>query len=164
LIFVTFGTHQQPFARAVDLVAELGTEDEILIQYGATPARPDLARVEWVDYLDLDALTANMRSAEVVVSHAGVGSTVTAIRAGKKPVLVPRLARFGEHVDDHQVQLAERFAERDLALICRPGDSLGGVVAEARTSGPPVFSTRPTGLRRAVAEAALGVRGAERPS
>jgi UDP-N-acetylglucosamine--N-acetylmuramyl-(pentapeptide) pyrophosphoryl-undecaprenol N-acetylglucosamine transferase len=158
VIFVTLGTHEQPFARALDLVAELEFEAEVLIQYGTTPARSDLSNVRWVDYLEWAALTETMRRAEVVVSHAGVGSTVTAIRAGKKPVVVPRLARFGEHVDDHQLQLAERFAQRDLALVCGLGDSLLDVVERARASRAPALFTGRSQLHRAVAEAALGGR------
>ena len=158
MIFVTLGTHEQPFARALDLVAELECEAEVLIQNGATPARSELPNVEWVDYLEWDALTETIRRAEVVISHAGVGSTVTAIRAGKKPVMVPRLARFGEHVDDHQLQFAKRFAKRDLALVCGPGDSLLDVVAQARASGAPALATGRSQLPLAVAEAALGGR------
>ena len=162
MIFVTLGTHEQPFARALDLVAELEfEEEEVLVQYGATPARSDLTNVKWVDYLEWDALTQTMRRAEVVISHAGVGSAVTAIRAGKKPVVVPRLARLGEHVDDHQLQLAERLAQRELALVCGLGESLSGVVDEARTSRAPTLATGRSQLHRAVAEAALGGRGAE---
>ena len=160
MIFVTLGTHEQPFARALDLVAELEfeEEEEVVVQYGATPARSDLSNVEWVDYLEWDALTQTMRRAEVVISHAGVGSTVTAIRAGKRPVVVPRLARFGEHVDDHQLQLAERLAQRELALVCGLGESLLGIVEEARASRAPALATGRSQLHRAVAEAALGGR------
>lgn len=162
MIFVTLGTHEQPFVRALDLMAELDGDDEVLIQHGATPARADLRNGKWVEYLESDALTARMNSAEVVISHAGVGSMITAIRAGVKPVVVPRLARFGEHVDDHQLQLAERFAERELVLVCRPGDSLREIVAAARESRPPVLSSAgQAGLGRAVAEAALGRKGLE---
>jgi UDP-N-acetylglucosamine transferase subunit ALG13 len=157
LIFVTLGTHGQPFARALELVAGLATDEEVLIQRGTTLERRDLIDAKWVDYLEWNELGENMRRADVVISHAGVGSMVTAIRAGKKPVAVPRLARFGEHVDDHQVQLAERFAERNLALAYLLGDNLDEAVAEARHVGPPSLSlTRQTGLRKAVATAALG--------
>jgi UDP-N-acetylglucosamine transferase subunit ALG13 len=162
VIFVTLGTHQQPFARALDLVAELEFEADVLVQYGATPARSGLSNVQWVEYLEWDALTDTMRQAEVVISHAGVGSTITAIRAGKKPVVVPRLARFGEHVDDHQLQFAQRFAQRDLALVCGLDDNLLDVVEQARASCAPALATDRSQLQRAVAEAALGGRSERR--
>jgi UDP-N-acetylglucosamine transferase subunit ALG13 len=155
VIFVTLGTHEQPFERALDLVAGLADRDKLLIQHGATEARPTLPHIEWLDYLDWEPLTARMRDAEVVITHAGVGSAVTAIRAGKKPVLVPRLARFGEHVDDHQLQLAVRLADFDLAVTCGPGDRLDGAVAQARTTVARPLDAHQSRLAQAVAQAAL---------
>ncbi|HUA06212.1 MAG TPA: glycosyltransferase [Solirubrobacteraceae bacterium] len=156
MIFVTLGTHQQPFDRALDLVAELPVADALLVQHGATQARPTLPRIEWLDYLDWEPLTERMRDADVVITHAGVGSAVTAIRAGKVPVLLPRLARYGEHVDDHQLELAERLAEFDLAVVCGPGEHLDAPVAKARTGVARSLGSRQSRLAEAVAEAALG--------
>jgi UDP-N-acetylglucosamine transferase subunit ALG13 len=156
VIFVTLGTHEQPFDRALDLVTALADREELLIQHGATRARPSLPRIEWLAYLDWEPLTLWMRDAEVVITHAGVGSAVTAIRAGKKPVLVPRLARFGEHVDDHQLQLAKRLAEFGLAVACGPGDRLDGAVAQARECRGRPLMAHETRLAKAVAEVALG--------
>jgi UDP-N-acetylglucosamine transferase subunit ALG13 len=62
-------------------------------------------------------------SADVVVSHAGVGSTIEALDSGHFPIVVPRRAAFGEHVDDHQVPLAVDVAKRGLA-IHREADEL----------------------------------------
>ena len=65
-------------------------------------------------------LAAAIAEADVVVSHAGVGAALTAIEAGRCPVLVPRLARFDEHIDDHQVQIAQELARRGLAIAAAP--------------------------------------------
>ncbi len=66
---------------------------------------------------ELEAATA---AADVVISHAGVGSALTTLRCGKRPILVPRDAGLGEHVDDHQRQIAIELASRDLALFRTP--------------------------------------------
>jgi UDP-N-acetylglucosamine transferase subunit ALG13 len=155
LILVTLGTHEQPFERALELVATLEGGDEFLIQHGSTPPRPDLLNGEWVDYLEFDDLLAKMRRANVVISHAGVGSMITALRNGKLPVVLPRLARFGEHVDDHQLQLAERFAAQGLVLVCGPDDCIESRVHDAQNSRRGVDVPRNGGLREAVAELAL---------
>jgi UDP-N-acetylglucosamine--N-acetylmuramyl-(pentapeptide) pyrophosphoryl-undecaprenol N-acetylglucosamine transferase len=65
-------------------------------------------------------LVAATAAADVVISHAGVGSALTALRCGKRPILVPREASRGEHVDDHQRQLATELAGRNLALFRTP--------------------------------------------
>jgi UDP-N-acetylglucosamine transferase subunit ALG13 len=69
---------------------------------------------ESVAFLAYDELAEKMNAADAVVTHAGVGSILTALRMGHTPVVVPRLRRFGEHVDDHQVELT-----RDLAATGR---------------------------------------------
>jgi UDP-N-acetylglucosamine--N-acetylmuramyl-(pentapeptide) pyrophosphoryl-undecaprenol N-acetylglucosamine transferase len=156
VIFVTLGTHEQPFERALDLLAPLSEGDDLLVQHGSTPPRPQWPGVEWSRYLDWEPLIARMQDADVVITHAGVGSAVTAIRAGKKPILLPRLARFGEHVDDHQLQLAERLAAFGMALACTPGSRLDELVTEARMSTARASSGRRGELAAAVADAALG--------
>jgi UDP-N-acetylglucosamine--N-acetylmuramyl-(pentapeptide) pyrophosphoryl-undecaprenol N-acetylglucosamine transferase len=158
LIFITLGTHGQPFGRALDLLATLTPDEDLVVQHGITPPRPEMAGVRWVEYFDWDKMVETMRRADAVVSHAGVGSAVTALRAGKRPVLVPRLGGFGEHVDDHQLQLSTRFSERGLAFICRPGDKLAPLVELARQAGPIPGTGSGADLAQAVARAALGNR------
>jgi UDP-N-acetylglucosamine transferase subunit ALG13 len=68
-------------------------------------------------------LAAAMREADVVVAHAGVGAALDAFEAGRHPILVPRRLDRGEHVDDHQRQVAEALAARGLASV-RDADEL----------------------------------------
>ena len=155
MIFVTLGTHEQPFDRALELAATIDGGGELLIQHGSTRPRPDLVDADWVDYLESDDLLANMRRADVVISHAGVGSIITAVRNRKTPIVLPRFARFGEHVDDHQLQLAQRFALQGLVLVCEPDDCIADLVGDARNSRPVMPVTHNGGLRKAVADLAL---------
>jgi UDP-N-acetylglucosamine transferase subunit ALG13 len=155
MIFMTLGTHDQPFHRAIELLAPLDREDEIIIQHGSTPPRPDLVTAEWVDYLESGDLLDNIRRADIVISHAGVGSMLTAIRNSRKPIVLPRLGRFGEHVDDHQLQLANRFAQRGLVFVCGPSDSMEDLVYRARYAASLITPSQSAGLREAVARLAL---------
>lgn len=61
-------------------------------------------------------LTEAIREADVLVAHAGVGTALAALEVGKCPILVPRRVSHGEHVDDHQIQIARELSGRDLAL------------------------------------------------
>lgn len=155
MIFMTLGTHDQPFHRAIELVAPLDQEDELIIQHGSTPPRPELVTAEWVDYLESGDLLENVRRADIVITHAGVGSMITAIRNSKKPIVLPRLGRFGEHVDDHQMQLASRFAQRGLVFLCGPSDSMLDLVYRARYAASLIIPSQSVGLREAVARIAL---------
>jgi UDP-N-acetylglucosamine--N-acetylmuramyl-(pentapeptide) pyrophosphoryl-undecaprenol N-acetylglucosamine transferase len=107
VIFATVGTHGQPFTRFLDALA--GLDDDVVVQYGHNP-RPAGVH-EAVAFMPFDELNARMREADVVVTHAGVGSVLCAREAGHVPVVVPRLHRFGEHVDDHQLELVAALAK-----------------------------------------------------
>lgn len=62
-----------------------------------------------------------MGKADIVITHGGTGAIIGAVKKGKKVIAVPRLAKYGEHVDDHQLQLVKQFD--DLNLICPCGDT-----------------------------------------
>ena len=104
MIFVTVGTNEARFDRLLQAFQPSPPDEELLVQHGPSGVRPPGATC--VDYLPYDELVATVRRARVVVTHAGVGSIMTALANGKRPIVVPRLRRFDEAVDDHQLQLA----------------------------------------------------------
>lgn len=157
MIFLTLGTHEQQFSRAVDLIAPVAAQQPVVAQHGATPPRPALEGVEWVEHAELDQIMDWMRDADGVVCHAGVGSIMVAVRCGKRPVVIPRLARFGEHVDDHQVQIARRFGRHGFAVPCLPGQEIEPLL-EVAGKGLPQMGMGHGRLKEAVADAARGGR------
>jgi len=129
-VVVTLGTLEYPFTRLVDRVrAVLGEDVEIVWQVGGTDAAAlgPQARTFMPERELVDA----MRDADVVIAHAGVGSALTALEAGKAPVLIPRRHAHGEHVDDHQEQIAQLLVRRGLAVSCEAGELDLGHIAEA---------------------------------
>ena len=115
-VVVTLGTHPRYtfprlLARLVDI---LPPGLDVLWQVGATrlARMPAGARVS----VPIDEMRRAMREADVVVSHAGVGSALAAMQAGRRAVYVPRRRLHGEHVDDHQVAMAGELQSRDLVL------------------------------------------------
>ena len=115
MILVSLGTHQQSFPRALDLVEPLATAgNEILIQHGSTAPRPDVPNTLWVESMPFDGLVHAMNEADSVICHAGVGTIMTALKAGHKPVVIPRQPGLGEHVDAHQMDIASRLHEYGL--------------------------------------------------
>jgi UDP-N-acetylglucosamine transferase subunit ALG13 len=115
VIVVTVGTNEAPFDRLLHAVGELPGDEEILVQHGSSALKPAVAKC--VDFLPFDELVALVSQARVVVTHAGVGSIMVALSQGKRPIVVPRLTRFGEAVDDHQLPFARRLAERGLVTL-----------------------------------------------
>ena len=116
-VVVSLGTHGFGFPALVKRLATYfpGNDTEILWQLGATPDPGDLPG-QVVDLLPSDELEHAIADADVVIGHAGVGLTLTALRAGTIPVLVPRRRARREHTDDHQAQLARELSARGLAI------------------------------------------------
>jgi len=115
-ILVTLGTHAlYPFPRLVHQVrACLVDGDEVTWQLGATEVTGVPGRV--TASLSFGEFQRELRHAEVVIGHAGTGTALTTLAAGKIPILVPRRSGLNEHVDDHQVLLATDLGCRRLAL------------------------------------------------
>ena len=121
---VVLGTMPHGFRRLVERLAPLlGPGVEVLWQVGTT----DTSGLGIDAHRSIPAhdLTAAMREADVVVAHAGVGAALDALEVGHHPVLVPRRVDRGEHVDDHQPEVAAALAARGLATVC-DADGLTG--------------------------------------
>lgn len=121
-VVVTLGSQRDyAFDRLVArLVEVLPADAEVLWQTGAT----DGSRhgINSVSTMPADELQAAMAAADLVVAHAGVGSTLAALDTGAHPVLVARRAGYGEHVDDHQLEIAAQLDGLGLATSCEPAE------------------------------------------
>ena len=133
MIFVTLGTHHQPFPRLINALAALPA-DELVVQYGHSA--PPAAAAEAVDFLPLPEMLARIDAAEVVVTHAGVGSILLARRAGHTPVVVPRAHAREEHVDDHQAELTAALEGDGKVVAVWDTTELAGAVARVPPRGP----------------------------
>lgn len=111
MIFVTLGSQKFQFNRLlkeVDNLIEKGKiQEEVFAQIGVSDYKPKnykckefMMQDEFNDYLD---------KSDIVITHAGTGVIINAIKRGKKIIGVPRLVKYGEHVDDHQIQLIDEF-------------------------------------------------------
>lgn len=145
MIFATVGTHAQPFPRFFTFVeAARDLDHEVFLQYGHNPPPGGLS--DAVAFLPYTEVLRQFARADAVLTHAGVGSVLSARRAGHVPVVVTRLARHGEHVDEHQEELARRLTKEGHAfMVTSPrelGEALAGAVA-ARRPAPPWSAERP---------------------
>jgi UDP-N-acetylglucosamine transferase subunit ALG13 len=131
LIFVTLGTHEQQFNRLLQDVDKLPAYYERIVQYGFSTYRVSSGRCS--KFFEFNEMRRLMSIASAVVTHAGVGSIVLALAAGKRPIVAPRLYQFGEHVDDHQIEIAKAFAHAGKVTLFMPGDDLADKLAEAGT-------------------------------
>lgn len=128
---VSLGTELWPFDRAVEAADRVLGDLDVTWQVGTTEAHDGrgLPLRQWLPAADLHGAFG---AADVVLTHAGVGSVLSVLQQGRVPVILPRRARAGEMVDDHQVEFAEAMAARGLAVSVDPADlTIEHVVAAA---------------------------------
>lgn len=118
MIFVTVGTHEQPFNRLLvameDLVVRGIIKDRIVIQSGyATAVAP---HCEVTNFLSNQGMQQAMQSADTIVCHGGPATFMQALALGKRTIVVPRQAVFREHVNDHQLTFARQVAQQGYPL------------------------------------------------
>lgn len=119
MIFVTVGTHEQPFDRLVKYIDDKKRDgvigEEVVMQTGYSTYEPKhCAFQRFYPYQRMEELT---REARIVVTHGGPSSFILPLRLGKVPVVVPRQRRYGEHVDDHQTAFAGEVAKRTGSIL-----------------------------------------------
>ncbi len=140
MIFGTVGTHTAPFdrlVRALDEYAEQ-TSERVIIQIGHATYEP--IRAEWFRMTGSEQMAAYRRGADVVVTQAA-DSMLEAIRARKRVVAVPRQRRFGEAIDDHQVELARKLAATHGIVVVEDVAHLRSVLSTPAKAAAAATST-----------------------
>ena len=133
MLFVTVGSQKFPFDRLMEatdrFVESDGFSDKAFAQTGACDYVPKTFPSE--PFLSRERFGEIMSQCDVVITHGGTGAIVGAVKRGKKVIAVPRLACFGEHVDDHQVEIVRQFSEMGLIEPCFDIEDLPKAYARA---------------------------------
>lgn len=123
MIFITLGSQKFQFNRllqAVDALIEKGIiDDEVFAQVGYSDYEPK--HFDYKQFLDREEFALRESKCDILITHGGTGAIMGAVKKGKKVIALPRLAKYGEHVDDHQIQLIEQFKGQN--LICGLDDA-----------------------------------------
>lgn len=119
MIFVTVGTHEQQFNRLVKKIDELKRDgvikEDVLIQTGYSTYEPQYCK--WNQWSPYPQMLENVDNARIVITHGGPSSFIMPLRVGKTPIVVPRQAKFEEHVNDHQVKFCKAVEERYGSIV-----------------------------------------------
>lgn len=119
MIFITVGTHEQPFDRllkCIDRLIEEGTiKEEIVCQKGYTDYEPKNYKTEKL--IPYEKMQENIEKARIVITHGGPASFIAPLSIGKIPIVVPRKKEFNEHVNNHQLEFSKEVAKRMKNII-----------------------------------------------
>ena len=132
MIFVTVGTHEQPFNRLIEKMDELvesgKIKEKVVVQYGFSTYEAN--HCEMHQMMSFDEMQQAFKEARIVITHGGPSSFVEALQYGKVPIVVPRQQEFNEHVNNHQFDFVKLISERMNNIIpVYDIDQLGDTVA-----------------------------------
>ena len=133
MIFVTVGTHEQPFDRLVRYMDKWSGEhdEEVIMQTGFTEYVPK--NCKWQKFYNYDWMQKLIEEARVVITHGGPSSFITPLQLGKLPIVVPRKYDLGEHVNDHQVVFCTKMEKRYGNIVVvndieKLGEEIDGII------------------------------------
>ena len=127
MIFITVGTHEQPFNRLIQKVDELirdgEIQEEVFMQIGYSTYEPKYTK--WEKVIGYDEMADYLKKSDVVITHGGPYTYMQVLEEGKIQVVVPRQEKFGEHVNDHQLWVSKQVRDKNYPLIiCEDIESL----------------------------------------
>ena len=117
MIFVTVGTHHFEFERLIKEIDNIAgvIDEKVIAQIGSTKYTPK--NMIYYKFLEEKKLLEFLKKARVVISHAGAGTLLSALTFKKPLILVPRLKKFNEVIDNHQIELAEELKRKGKAVV-----------------------------------------------
>ena len=129
MIFVVTGSQKFQFNRLLKKIDELKERkiitEKIFAQTGYSSYVPQ--NYQFVDFMSKNSFMKMEEAADLVITHGGTGAIIGAVKRGKRVIAVPRLEKYGEHVDDHQIQLVEEFDRMGIIRGCFELDRLGEI-------------------------------------
>ena len=133
MIFVTVGTHEQPFNRLIEYVDKLVNDgritEEVIVQTGYSTYEPKYCK--WQKLFSYKEMAQNVADARIVITHGGPSSFIAPLQMGKIPIVVPRKRTFNEHVNNHQVEFSRAVSERmGTIIVIEEIEELGEIIGE----------------------------------
>ena len=108
--------------------------------------------MEIFDLIDRDKFNELMSECDLLITHGGVGSILTGLKNNKKILAVPRLAKYNEHINDHQKQIIEKFSEAGYILGVEDLDKLGNLLKEVKLFKPKKYISNTNNMIKIIAK------------
>ena len=154
MILVTLGTQDKEFVRVLKeidrLIDKKVITEEVVVQAGYT--KYESKNMKIFDYVSKKELEEYMEKADFIITHAGVGSIFDALKKGKKIIAVPRLSKYKEHNNDHQLELIEEFKKENLILPVIEMDELEDAVKSIKKFKPSKYTSNNENMMKLVSD------------
>ena len=130
MIFITVGTQKFQFNRLLimidDLIKEEVIDDTVMAQAGYSAYSPK--NYYSFKFKSENEINTLMEKADIVITHSGIGSITTALKLQKKVIVVPRLKKYKEHVDNHQLEIADAYKEKGYIVVAHNKNELTSIL------------------------------------
>ena len=141
MILVLLGTQNNSFHRLLEEIEkniEDGTiKEEVIVQSGYTKFQSHRMRI--IDLMSKEQLEQFQDEASLIITHGGVGSIISSIEKGKKVIAVPRKHEYGEHVNDHQIQIVKDFNDKGYIIGIENVEDLKEAIIKSKTFEPKKY-------------------------
>lgn len=154
MILVTLGTQDKGFERLLKQVDEEikkgNIKEKVVVQAGYT--KYESSNMEIFDLIPADEFDDLVSKARLIITHAGAGSILSAVKKGKVVIAAPRLKKYGEHTNDHQLQIAKEFADAGYILELRDFHKLDKLLEKSKTFKPKKFVSNTPNMVKLVSD------------
>lgn len=144
MIFVILGTQDKKFYRlleAIEKQLEKGNiKDRVVVQAGCSSDFKS-KKMEIFDLIPMDEFDDLIKNCDILITHGGVGSIITGLKNDKKVIAAARLKEFGEHTNDHQLQIIDTFSNEGFIINLSNFDELDIILKEIKKFKPRKYKS-----------------------
>ena len=143
MILVTLGTQDKTFPRLLEAIQKQidkgNIKDKVIVQAGSTKFESN--DMEIFDLIDREEFANLIKECDLLITHGGVGSIITGLKNNKKIIAAPRLEKYGEHTNDHQLQIIEKFSDAGFIIPLYNFDKLDKIIKEIYKFKPKKYKS-----------------------
>lgn len=152
MILVLLGTQDKPFNRLLDAISKAKKDkiikDKVIAQIGCTTFEDK--NINTFDFKSKEEIEKLIEDARIVITHAGVGTITECLQKDKKVIVVPRLKKYGEHTNDHQMQITKEFAMKDYVLPLYDTKNLSKTLDRIKTFKPVKYESNTENFKKQI--------------
>lgn len=152
MILVLLGTQDKPFNRLLDAISKAKKDkiikDKVIAQIGCTTFHDK--NINTFDFKSKEEIEKLIEDARIVITHAGVGTITECLQKDKKVIVVPRLKKYGEHTNDHQMQITKEFAMKNYVLPLYDTKNLSKTLDKIKTFKPVKYESNTENFKKQI--------------
>lgn len=154
MILITLGTQDKQFVRLLDMVQKEidkgNIKDKVVVQAGHT--KFSSKDMEIFDLIDREKFSSLISECDILITHGGVGSIINGLNNNKKVIVCPRLAKYDEHMNDHQIQITDNFSKEGYIIPLYENDSLESALNKIKDFKPKKFKSNTKNMIKLISD------------